>query len=187
MNRYQTKVPSPIIFHTHTSRSLVLPTTHLKRLAMHIRSRHSMISHVSKIQSGKEEYSNLAAYAKYGPIEKRPRPIEALNAFNLRLIPTISRLHRFRRSFTLIRGLLGRFPLVSNSFDSHNVDEVVSNVARAIDFRDSRLEELGVAEHARRFIRISSLRYGRRDGAYRSFPATVLTSTSWNALPHCSR
>ena len=46
---------------------------------------------------------------------------------------SISFLLRLSRSVGGGRWILGRFRLVSNSFDIHNVDQVISNIASAID------------------------------------------------------
>lgn len=47
--------------------------------------------------------------------------------------------------------------LRSDSFHSHNVDKVISNIASAIDLRDPRPEEFDITKHSRYSVSLDGL------------------------------
>lgn len=111
---------------------------------MHVRFRDSRTSLVSKVQLENQR----------GIVAGVP-PIDRNNKRRSRLVLRIRFLHALRRFLGLRRRRFFRwFRLFSNSFGVYNVDEVIPEIARAVDLGDSRPEEFGVVKHPRQLVSV---------------------------------
>lgn len=84
------------------------------------------------------------------------------------LLVNIRLLLLLRRFIGGGRRFLGTFRLCGDSFCIYDVDDVISNIARAINLGDSRFEEFGVTKHPRDSVRISSFSVDYGDGLVRT-------------------